>query len=85
MKSFTEIRRRGARETFPRNAEPHPTKVMPFGQYGGGLLTGHPIGLVIVLGMLFMGLIGIPQARPFFAASAVLGTVCGLLLWLRHR
>ena len=67
------------------NAEPHPTKVMPFGRYGGGLLTGHPVGLVIVLGIVLMGLIGIPEARPFFAASAVLGGVFGVLLWLRHR
>ena len=67
------------------NSEPHPTKVMPFGRYGGGLLTGHPIGLVIVLGILLMGLIGIPVARPFFVGSAVLGGFCGLLLWLRHR
>jgi hypothetical protein len=84
MKSFAEIGR-GARETMPHNAEPHPTKVMPFGQYGGGLLTGHPIGLFIVLGILFMGLVGIPEARPFLVASAVLGTVLGFFLWLRHR
>ena len=58
---------------------------MPFGQYGGGLLTGHPIGLVIVLGILLMGLIGIPEARVFLAGSAVLGTVVGVVLWLRHR
>ena len=31
-------------ETFP-----HPTQVVPFGRYGAGLWTGHPIGLVIVL------------------------------------
>jgi hypothetical protein len=84
MRFLAEIGR-GARETMPHNAEPHPTKVMPFGQYGGGLLTGHPIGLFIVLGILFMGLVGIPEARPFFAASAVLGTVLGFFLWLRHR
>lgn len=70
---------------MPHNAEPHPTKVVPFGQYGGGLLTGHPIGLVIVLGVLLMGIIGIPEARAFFAASVVLGGACGFVLWLRHR
>lgn len=72
------------RETI-RNGDPHPNDVIPFGRYGAGMLTGHPIGLVIVLGILLMGLIGIPEARPFFAASAVLGTVCGFLLRLRHR
>jgi hypothetical protein len=85
MRSLAEIRRPSSPETVPHNGEPHPTKVMPFGLYGGGLLTGHPVGLVIVSGILFMGLVGIPEARPFFAASAALGAVCGLVLWLRHR
>jgi hypothetical protein len=67
------------------HGEPHANEVLPFGRYGGGLLTGHPIGLVVVVGILFMGLIGVPQARLFFAASLVLGGVLGCLLWLRHR
>lgn len=67
------------------NAEPHPTKVVPFGVYGGGLLTGHPIGLVIVVGLLCMGLVGVPEARLFFVASMCLGAVLGFALWLRHR
>ena len=40
---------------------PHPTKVVPFGNYGAGLWTGHPIGLVIVIGLLFMGFVGLPE------------------------
>ena len=67
------------------NAEPPAAKVVPFGIHGGGLLTGHPIGLVIVVGMLCMGLLGIPEARLFFAASMCLGAVLGFALWLRHR
>jgi hypothetical protein len=76
---------RDRRKVVPHNAEPDPSKVVPFGRYGGGLLTGHPVGLVIVLGLLLMGLIGIPEARWFFAGSLALGSVCGLLLWLHHR
>ena len=68
-----------------QNAEPAVGKVVPFGVYGGGLLTGHPIGLVIVVGVLCMGLVGIPEARLFFAASMCLGAVLGFVLWLRHR
>jgi hypothetical protein len=85
MKSLCDIRRLGARPSVSENAEPHPVQVLPFGRYGAGALTGHPIGLVIVVGILLMGLIGVPEARAFFAASAILGGVCGLLLWLVHR
>jgi hypothetical protein len=56
---------RGRRKTAPHNAEPDPTRVVPFGLRGVGLLTGHPIGLVIVFGVLLIGLIGIPEARFF--------------------
>jgi hypothetical protein len=64
---------------------PHPTKVVPFGTYGAGLWTGHPIGLLIVIGLLFMGLVGLPQARWFFALAIPAGAICGLFMWLRHR
>ncbi len=73
------------RQAAQRNGDPHPTLVVPFGVKGGGLLTGHPIGLVIVLGLLVMGLVGLPEARPFFIGSVCLGGIFGLILWLRHR
>jgi hypothetical protein len=82
---LSDNRHGDAREARPHNAEPHPIEVVPFGRYGGGRLTGHPIGLVIVFGIVLIGLIGIPEARLFFAGSLVLGSVFGLLLWLRHR
>jgi hypothetical protein len=64
---------------------PHPNEVVPFGRYGGGLLTGHPIGLAIVVGTLVMGIVGMPEARWFFGGSLVLGSAVGFLLWLHHR
>jgi hypothetical protein len=73
------------RQLIQHNAEPNPVLVVPFGTKGGGLLTGHPIGLVIVLGLLLMGLIGLPEARPFFIGSVCLGSLFGIVLWLRHR
>jgi hypothetical protein len=84
MNPIFKFKHAGARGA-PHNAEPEPTKVVPFGLYGGGLMTGHPIGLVIVIGLLLMGLIGIPESRWFFGAALVFGGLCGLLLWLRHR
>ena len=68
-----------------RHGEPNPNEVLPFGRYGGGLLTSHPIGLVIVLGLLLMGLLGLPEYRWFLAASLFLGGLLGFFLWLRHR
>ena len=85
MDPLKDIRRRDARKASPHNAEPHPNEVLPFGRYGGGLLTGHPIGLVIVLGLLLIGLLGLPEYRLFLLASLSVGGLIGFFLWLRHR
>jgi len=45
MRTLSDIRRRSARDVGSHNAEPHPIEVVPFGLYGGGRLTGHPVGL----------------------------------------
>ena len=68
-----------------RSDKPSPAELVPFGKYGAGTWTGHPIGLVIVLGLLLMGWIGLPEFRVFFAASLVLGGIFGIILWHRHR
>ena len=85
MNTLRSIRRRGTREVPPHNAEPNANEVLPHGRYGGGLLTGHPIGLVIVLGLLLMGWLGLPEYQLFFVGSLVLGGLVGFSLWLRHR
>jgi hypothetical protein len=61
------------------------TRVVPFGLYGAGLYTGHPVGLVVVLGIILMVLVAIPAAVWFFAGALCLGAILGLLLWIRHR
>ena len=85
MDPLKNIRRRVARGISPHNAEPSPNEVLPYGRYGGGLLTGHPIGLVIIIGLLLMGLLGLPEYRLFLVASLALGGLLGSFLWLRHR
>jgi hypothetical protein len=68
-----------------RDLLPNLTEVMPFGRYGAGLWTGHPIGLVIVVGLLLMGFVGLPEARWFLALTVPLGGICAFFLWLHHR
>ena len=85
MRAYEQTRRIGARPVVSRRDEPLSSQVIPFGRYGAGNLTGHPIGLFIVLGILLMGLVGLPEARWFFAGSMVLGCVFGFFLWLHHR
>ncbi len=74
-----------SRKSFRRESGPDPTEVVPFGRYGAGLLTGHPVGLVVVLGLLFMGFVGLPGAHWFYGGALLLGGVWGFFLWLRHR
>lgn len=75
----------GTRKFFVRNSELDPTEVKPFGSGGVGLLTGHPVGLVVVAGVVLLVMEQLPEARLFFGGSLLLGLAIGLVLWLRHR
>jgi hypothetical protein len=69
----------------PREGELHPKDVIPFGKYGAGRWTGHPIGAFISLGIVVVALIGVPESRYFLAAAAPLGALFGLILWRMHQ
>ena len=64
---------------------PEPKHLVPFGPGGVGQMTAHPIGLVIVVGLLLMGLVANPELRMLVLASAAGGAVIGMALWLYHR
>jgi hypothetical protein len=51
----------------------------------GGQLTAHPVGLLIVAGVVWIAMMKIPEARVFMVVSLALGAVVGLILWLKHR
>ena len=85
MKSYASFRRHPLGGVGARmNDDRHPVQVVPFGRFGAGLWTGHPIGLFIVAGVLLIGLIGIPEWRWFFGGSVIVGGLFGYSLWRRH-
>lgn len=69
----------------PGADELQPKDVVPFGKYGAGSWTGHPIGLVMVLGIVLMSLIGVPESRYFLAAALPFGALFGFILWKLHQ
>ncbi len=85
MKLPVRVRQENHEQVETHREEPSPAEIVPFGRYGGGHWTGHPIGLLIVVGLLLMGLIGLPEFRWFFIASLALGGVFGFILWWLHR
>jgi len=80
-----DIHRYTQRNRAPRDSDPHPSEVVPFGLYGAGIFTAHPVGLVVALGLIFMGLAVLPEVRLFFLCALPVGAVFGFFLWIRHR
>lgn len=81
----TGVRRYSVRKTVPHDSEPNPIEPIPFGRGAAGLYTDHPVGLVVVIGVLILGLFGLSEARWFLAGTVLLGGMWGFFLWLRHR
>ena len=57
----------------------------PFGRFGVGTITGHPVGLLVVAAVILLSIVALPEARLFLVASLPIGGIFGLFLWLRHR
>ena len=86
MKPYATFRLHPLDQVVPRrNEDPHPREMVPYGLFGGGLWTGHPIGLFIVIGMLGIAWIAIPAWRWFFGATLVGGSAAACLLWRHHE
>ncbi len=85
MKPYATFRRHSYGQVVPRvNDDRSPLEIVPFGRYGAGVWTGHPAGLIVVIGILIVGLIGIPEWRYFFAATVLAGSLVGYVLLRRH-
>jgi hypothetical protein len=85
MKSYATFRRHPFGEIVPPTNEDRQTwEVVPYGKFGAGLWTGHPAGLIAVIGILIVGLVGIPEWRYFFSATVIVGSLVAYALWRRH-
>lgn len=85
MKAYATFRRHPYGQVVPpANDDRNIQDIVPYGKFGAGVWTGHPAGLIVVLGILLVGLIGIPEWRYFFAATVLVGSFIGYLL-LRHH
>jgi hypothetical protein len=86
MKPYATFRRHPLGEVVPHtNEDRHPLEVVPFGKFGAGVWTGHPIGLFVVAGIMIGGLVAVPAWRWFFAGSVLAGSVVGYFLWRHHQ
>lgn len=64
---------------------PESKHLVPFGPYGAGQWTAHPIGLFIVIGLVVMGLVSRTPVSVLMFFSLLGGAVVGMFLWLYHR
>ena len=74
----------GVKPTGESATDPIPARVLPFGLKGVGLLTGHPVGLLVVAAVCFSAW-RVSEARAFTLYSVPVGVLVGLLLWFRNR
>ncbi len=48
-------------------------------------ITGHPVGLVMTIGLGLIIILALPESRLFILSALILGALVGLLLWQKHR
>jgi hypothetical protein len=86
MKSYATFRRHPYGQVVSPTHEDRQTwEVVPYGKLGAGIWTGHPIGVVICIGLIVIGLVGIPEWRWFFGASVLAGSLVAYSLWRLHN
>jgi hypothetical protein len=66
------------------DSDPDPIDVRPYGRFGGGLFTAHPLGLVVATAIMFTAW-RLPEARWFSLASFPFGVLFGIALRFFHR
>lgn len=77
--------RMGWTRSLAGSSDLDPTQVRPYGPYGGGLITAHPVGLLVVTAVVAVTLWQLPEARWFLGGALGLGILVGFALRLRNR
>lgn len=75
---------RGARQTISRDSLPDPARVRPFGPFGVGLFTAHPVGLLVIAFVTVL-VWRMPGGGGFIVGSVAMGAILGLSLFLQRR
>ncbi len=75
----------GVKPMRERDSDPTPPRVVPFGLPGAGWLTGHPVGLVVVVWAVCLAAWRLSEARWFLLFSVPPGVLIGIVLWFRNH
>ncbi|HVM74982.1 MAG TPA: hypothetical protein VMT75_05015 [Candidatus Saccharimonadales bacterium] len=85
MKSYATFRRHPYGQVVPpTNEDVKIWEVVPYGKFGGGVWSGNLAGLIMVIGILIVGLVGIPEWRYFFGATVLAGSIVAYTLVRKH-
>ena len=85
MKSYATFHRHPYGQVVPpTNEDVKIWEVVPYGKFGGGVWSGNLAGLIMVIGILIVGLVGIPEWRYFFGATVLAGSVVAYALLRKH-
>ena len=85
MKSYATFRRHPYGQVVaPANEDLRTWEVVPYGKFGAGVWNGNMAGLIMVVGILIVGLVGIPEWRYFFGATVLAGSAVAYMLLRKH-
>jgi len=86
IKSYATFRRHPYGQVVPPTHDDLQIwEVVPYGKLGGGVWNGNMAGLIAVIGILIVGLVGLPEWRYFFGATVLAGSIVAYTLLKRHR
>lgn len=59
--------------------------VFPHGGGGVGLITSHPVAVLVIAALVVTMILRLPEAFEFFFYAVIAGVIYGFVRWFRHR